>query len=203
METVQAQEELIFIRKVMEDSRIAYIDDSKPKLLWVAITALGLLYTYAQALEDGDLYVGWIWLGIAAFGLGYIFWTHRQNNRIIRVQTHTGKIIATIWGACGFSIACIIALVFGALYLKIDKLMHPLALCPITAIIIGIAYYLDGTLRVVRWVRNLAYIWWLGAGIMFIFPTIHILLMVALMLLVFQLLPGIILYKRSKITAIS
>ncbi|MDP4237787.1 MAG: hypothetical protein Q8919_15200, partial [Bacteroidota bacterium] len=145
METLQAQQELAFIRKVMEDSRISFIDDRKPKLLWVAVTALGLLYTYAQALEDSDLYVGWIWLAISAFGWGYIYWVYRQSSRTVHVQTHTAKILGSIWGACGFSIAFLIALVFGTLYLHIDKLMHPLALCPLTAAIIGIAYYLDGT----------------------------------------------------------
>jgi hypothetical protein len=197
METYTAEEELSFIRKVMEDSRISFIDDGKPKLVWGIIVALGMIYTYIQALSNSDLYVMWIWIAISAFGWGYIFWVdkRRENDR---VRTQTGKIIGAIWGACGFSIALIIILAFSTRYFNIDLIMHPLAVCPITAIIVGIAYFLDGTIRLVPWVRNLAYAWWASAAVMFFWPTIHVLLIYAIMIIAFQFIPGIVLYRRSK-----
>ena len=198
MDTINAQEELAFIRKVMEDSRTSLVDDGKPKLVWGAIVALGMLYTYLQAIADSDLYVMWVWLAISAFGWGYIFWVEKQRDKTLRARTQTGKIIGAIWGACGFSTGLIVALAFGTRYFNIDMIMHPIALCPITAIIIGIAYFLDGSLRLVPWVRNLAYAWWLGAIVMFFWPTIHVLLIYAIMIIAFQFIPGIVLYRRSK-----
>jgi hypothetical protein len=198
METLTAQEELAFIRKVMEDSRASFVDNGKPKLVWGAIVALGMLYTYIQALADSDLYVMWVWLGISAFGWGYIFWEDKQRDETSRTRTQTGKIIGAIWGACGFSIGLVVALAFGTRYFNTDLIMHPLALCPITAIIIGIAYFLDGTIRLVPWVRNLAYAWWASAVLMFFWPSVHTLLIYAFMIIAFQFIPGIILYQRSK-----
>jgi hypothetical protein len=198
METYTAEEELSFIRKVMEDSRNSYIDDGKPKLVWGIIVALGMLYTYMQALSNSDLYVGWVWLGISAFGWGYIFWVDKQRDKNDRVRSQTGKIIGAIWGACGFSIALVVILAFGTRYFSINLIMHPLALCPITAIIVGIAYFLDGTIRLVPWVRNLAYVWWASAVFMFFWPTVHVLLIYAIMIIAFQFIPGIVLYQRSK-----
>jgi hypothetical protein len=198
METIQAQEELAFIRKVMEDSRTSLADNGKPKLVWGAIVALGMLYTYAQALADSDLYVGWVWLAISAVGWGYIFWEDKQRDKTFRVRTLTGKIIGAIWGACGFSIALVIIITFGTRYFNIDMVVHPIAVCPITAIIVGIAYFLDGTLRSVSWVRNLSYVWWASAVLMFFWPTVHVLLIYAIMIIAFQFIPGIVLYRRSK-----
>ena len=197
METNNAQEELAFIRKVMEDSRTSFADNGKPKLVWGAIVALGMLYTYAQALAQSDLYVGWMWLAISAFGWGYIFWEDKQRDKTTRVRTQTGKIIGAIWGSCGFSIGLVIALAFGTRYFDIDMIMHPLALCPLTAIIVGIAYYLDGTIRVVPWVRNISYAWWASAVLMFFWPTVHVLLIYSIMIIAFQVIPGIVLYRRS------
>ena len=198
METIQAQEELAFIRKVMEDSRSSYIDDGKPKILWGAIVAAAMLYTYIQALADTDLYVGWVWLGLSAFGWGYIFWYKSKREKEQRTKTYTGKIIGAIWGGCGLAIGLTVMLVIGTRYFNIDMITHPVALCPLTAIIVGIAYFLDGTVRVVPWVRNLAFVWWAAAGFMYFWPTVHVLLIYAVMVFVFQFIPGIILLRRSQ-----
>ena len=203
METYTAQEELAFIRKVMEDSRTSLVDTGKPKLVWGAIAALGMLYTYIQALAESDLYVGWVWLGISAFGWGYIFWEDKRQDKTSHVRTQTGKIIGAIWGACGLSIGLVIMLAFGTRFFNIDLLMHPLTVCPITAIILGIAYFLDGTIRLVPWVRNLSYAWWASAVLMFFWPSVHVLLIYAIMLIAFQFIPGIVLYQRSKKTMLA
>lgn len=198
MDAINAQEELSFIRKVMEDSRTSYADDGKPKILWAAIVAIGMIYTYIQALSDSDLYIGWVWIGISVIGWSYIFWYKNKFEHEHKVQTQTGKIIGAIWGACGVSIALIIILIFGTRYFDIEMIVHPISLCPLTAIIVGIAYFLDGTVRVVPWVRNLSIVWWLSAVIMFAWPSVHILAFYAFMIIAFQFVPGLILYRQSK-----
>ena len=91
METLTAQEELAFIRKVMEDSRSSFADNGKPKLVWGAIVALGMLYTYIQALAQSDLYVMWVWIGISIFGWGYIFWEDNQRDKKIPCPDSDGQ----------------------------------------------------------------------------------------------------------------
>jgi hypothetical protein len=198
METSTAQEELSFIRKIMEDSRSSYADDGKPKILWGAIVAVAMLYTYAQALADSDLYVSWVWIGLSIFGWAYIFWYKSKREKQEKTKTYTGKIIGAIWGGCGAAIALTVMLTMATSFFHIDMILHPVALCPMTAIIIGIAYFLDGTVRIVPWVRNLSLAWWVGAIVMFFWPSVHVLLLYAVMVIAFQFIPGVVLLRRSQ-----
>ncbi|MEP7235474.1 MAG: hypothetical protein ABI778_09285 [Ignavibacteriota bacterium] len=198
METIQAQEELAFIRKVMEDSRSSYVDDGKPKIVWGAIVAAAMLYTYMQALADSDLYVSWVWIGLSVLGWAYIFWNKSKRETDSKSRTYTGKIIGAIWGGCGAAVALVVMLTMVELALEHHPIIHPVALCPLTALIIGIAYFLDGTVRVVPWVRNLALAWWVGAIAMFYWPSVHVLLLYSVMVIAFQFVPGVVLLRKSQ-----
>jgi hypothetical protein len=48
----------------------------------------------------------------------------------------------------------------------------------------------------VKWIRNLAFGWWGGAIIMFIFPGLYHLLLMAWMMIAFQTIPGYIIHKN-------
>ncbi|MRR09136.1 hypothetical protein EG831_03420, partial [bacterium] len=77
MEQIDAQQELAFIRKVIEDSRTTMIDNGYEYIVWGAIVALGMFATYALDRLHASAWAagGWIYLAlwIAVMGAGWTF----------------------------------------------------------------------------------------------------------------------------------
>jgi hypothetical protein len=197
--TLNAQEELAFIRKVMADSRTASVEDGKPYIIWGIIVGLGMLGTYIEALGYTYVNAGWLWIILSAIGVGYVFWFKiRTSSR--KVETLADRLIGAIWGATGITLAVMIVSTNIAAANMQETIIHPLALCPICAAIIGIAYFMSGVLYGLPWVRNLALVWWAGAIGMMFWQSVHILLVYSLMMIIFQVIPGIILYRNYRKT---
>jgi hypothetical protein len=193
-----AQEELAFIRKVMADSRTIIVDDGKPGIVWGLIVALGMIASYVDAVSDTHFNVGWLWIGLSVLGWAYIYYYKSRKIKQYRMRTFAGKLIGAIWGACGMCIGLMITLTYMAPQISGEWVINPIALTSIVSIMVGMAYYISGIVYGKPWVRNLSYCWWIGAIVMLFWPTVHVLLIYAGMLIAFQVVPGIIMYRQSK-----
>lgn len=198
MDNTIAQEELAFIRKVMSDSRTIIYDDGKPGIVWGIIVALGMLATYIDAMTELHFEVAWLWIGLSALGWAYIYYYRRTKIKKYRMRTLAGKMIGAIWGSCGLCIGLTITLTYVAPQISGEWVIHPIALTSICSILVGMAYYITGIVYGKAWVGNISYGWWLGAIVMLFWPSVHVLLIYAGMLIAFQVVPGIILYRDSK-----
>ena len=63
---------------------------------------------------------------------------------------------------------------------------------------LGAAYILNGVLAGKKWLSYLAIGWWGGAIIMFFYPGLQAILIMAAMMILFQIVPGIILQFEFK-----
>lgn len=197
METT-AQDELAFIRKMMADSQTTIIDDGKPSIVWGIIVSIGMLATYFAALADTDFGIAWMWIGLSVIGWLYVYYYRTQKVKTAKIKTLTGRLIGSIWGASGFAIGLVIMLTFVAPQVSGQWVIDPVALTSIASIILGIAYFMTGILYGKRWVRNISVGWWAGAAVMMFWPSVHVLMMYALMLIAFQIIPGVVMYRASK-----
>jgi hypothetical protein len=75
---------------------------------------------------------------------------------------------------------------------------HGVYVSPILSAILGIAFFISGFLYDKKWVTYLSAGWWTGAIIMFIYPYLYTLLLMSCMMIAFQIIPGIIMYRDSK-----
>jgi hypothetical protein len=198
MDTILAQEELAFIRKVMADSRTKVVDDGKPTILWGIIVFTAMAFTYIEAITQVELYVGWIWLGLSVVGWLYIILYRQKLGPDRPARTFAGKMIGMLWGATGVAISLMVFMVMITRVIGTEEIVSPLALCPLVSLMIGVAYFISGVLYGLNWVRNIAWAWWTGAVGMFLWPSVHILGMYCIMIVFFQIIPGIILYRNSK-----
>ncbi len=196
--TTTAQEELAFIRKVMADSQTIIVDDGKPGIAWAIIVSIGMSVTYLVGLGVFEFDVSWLWIGLSVLGWGYISWYKSKKIKQDRMRTLAGKIIGSIWGACGFCIGLTITLVFVAPHVSGEWVIHPVAITSIVSIMLGMAYFVTGVVYGKTWVRYISLGWWLGAIGMLLWPTVHVLGIYTVMLILFQLVPGIVLYRQSK-----
>ncbi len=193
MEYRQAETELSVIKKIMEDSRRINIDNGIHYIFWGILITIALLINYIMLLtKTSGNYIGFMWLILMVLGAvidGFI--GKRQSNKA-PVHTFTSKILGSLWLASGIAM-----FMFGFIG-TVTKAYNPIFICPIIATSLGISYFTSGTIQQINWLRNVSFGWWAGALLLFIFPSVHTLLIFAVMIVFLQLIPGIILNRMSK-----
>ena len=204
MENVKPQEELAFIRRIMADSRGQVADDGKPSIVWGIIVVLGMLFNYYEgymhALTGQRQYAGWVWLGLCLLGLVYIYWHVRTQNRRQRSKTFAGRVAGAIWGAVGVSMSIFIAATIIGYSLDRTIALHPIFICTVTSLILGIGYFVSGILYEISWLRWVAIGWWASSVIYVFWPRADALLVYAAAMIVLQIIPGVILLRKYRTT---
>lgn len=197
---LRPEDELQYIRNIIADSRAAFVEDGKPYIMWGLIVAIGMGFTYFSALTQRDIGVGWAWIVLVLFGWGsIIYYMIQKKKQPARARSFVDRIQGAIWGACGGSIGLVVLIImFNWHPDSTFDAINPLFICFISAVILGIAYFLSGIANDLNWLRNVGFAWWAAAVAMYIWPTVHVLGIYAGMLLVFQVVPGMILQRRYK-----
>lgn len=192
MQESTAQQELSFIKKIMEDSRRIIVDDGLDFIFWGIVASTGLIITYLLIITEKWEYIKWAWIVLIA--IGWIFSISRGIKREKKKTafTFTGKILSVTWAACGITMT-IIGLI--GIFTEAIKGIY---ISPSVSLVLGIAYAVTGTVYKNKWIASLSIGWWIGSIFMFVLPGIHNILMMAIMMLVFQIIPGITLYNRYK-----
>lgn len=190
MEQIDARQELAFIKKVMADSRNVTVYNGLHFIAWGILVALGQFGTYGIiVLNLNKSYSLWLWIGIVVLGWA-ISWaialSHKKNER---VKTFAGKLLGNIWLA--FGITTMLVGFVGGFTGRGDP-------NPVVAAIMGMAYYLSGLVLGQRFVKYLGFIWWSGAVLMFVLAGLYQFLVFGSMMILFQVIPGIVLYRQWK-----
>lgn len=193
MEAKQAESELSVIKKIMEDSRRINIDNGIHYIFWGVLVTIALVANYIMLLtKSSGNYIGLMWLILMVSGGIIDGLIGRNQGRTQKVHTYAGNILGSLWFASGISM-----FIFGFLG-PISGAYNSIFICPIICTSLGISYFTSGAIQQVGWLRNVSIGWWTGAAFLFIFPSIHSLLIFAIMMVCFQIIPGIILNKKSK-----
>lgn len=192
MTDLDAQQELAFIKKVMTDSRKILIDDGKATIFWGLLISFGLLITYFSVAQGWETSLSWFWPALIGFGWIYTIVTEIRHERKRRVITFAGKIVGAVWIAFGIS-ATIIGFVG-----TVSGAYHSVIISPLIAVLLGTGYLVSGLLYGKSWVSYLSIAWWGGAIIMFLMQNLETLLIMISMMILFQVIPGIILYREFK-----
>jgi hypothetical protein len=192
MQVSTAQQEISFIKKIMEDSRRIIVDDGLDFIFWGIVASAGLIITYFLIVTKKWEYIKWTW--IVLITIGWIFSISRgiKRGKKRKAFTFTGKILSVTWVACGITMTIIglIGIFTGSI--------KGVYISPSISLVLGIAFAVTGTVYEDKWIGLLSIGWWIGGIFMFVFPGIHNILMMAIMMLIFQIFPGIILYSKYK-----
>ncbi len=192
MTDLDARQELAFIKKVMTDSRKILIDDGKGTIFWGLLISFGLLITYLSVVQNWEAFLSWFWPVLIAFGWIYTIVTEIRHERKRRAITFAGKIVGAVWIAFGIS-ATILGFVG-----TISGAYHSVIISPLIAVLLGTGYLVSGFLYGKSWVSYLSIAWWGGAIVMFFMQNLETLLIMIGMMILFQVIPGIILYREFK-----
>jgi len=196
---LRPEEELLFIRKIIDESRMTFMENGKPYIFWGLIVAIGMGLTYLSALTGKDLYLGEVWIGLIVLGWGMIaYYVIQKKKQPARARSIIDRFQGAIWGACGGTLGLSLILILNFQHAGDTPSIHPIYACFISSLILGIAYFLSGIANNLNWLRNIGFAWWAEAVITYLWPSVHVLGIYAGMLILFQVVPGIILLRRYK-----
>lgn len=190
----KAQSDLAYIRELMVDTRRAAGVSGAYFILWGVLVGLGLLATWLQVIGVLPYKPLLTWGPVIALGiLGNILLMRREMQE--PVQTPAGRLIGMVWVAVGVT-----QLIF--FYAGLGTGALPGEQMPaVFSSLIGTGLFLTGVLACLGWLRNMAFGWWAGSLLMFLWPGEHVIALMGLMLLVFYVLPGIVLIRMKQTPA--
>ncbi len=186
-----AKKDLAYIRELMVDTRRAAGLSGGYFILWGLIVGVALFATWLQVVEVLPYKPLLTWGPCFVIGiLGNLYLIRRDIQA--PVQMPAGRLIAMVWVSVGVT-----QLIFFYAGLSADGIpgQHMPA---IFASLIGSGLFLTGVLASLGWVRNLAFGWWTGSLVMFVWPGDHVILLMGLMLLVLYVLPGVVLARMKQ-----
>jgi len=200
MRPESAHDELAFIKKVIQDSRRVAVDNGIDYIVWGVLVSLGMLATIAmETLQVKGLAYLFLWIGVMGGGWIFSLVRHLRERSTVHVRTLSGSILNALWLACGVVIMILI-FVGGPLLRQSPS--------PAIAAVLGIGFLVSGVLLDFVYFKLAAVFWWAGSVAMFYLDGpwarsnpvhFHIdILLFAVMMILFQVVPGIILYRRWK-----
>lgn len=191
MENQTALEDLQYIRKVIENSKRALVYNGRDYIFWGILVIIGLISTYA--LIEYQVYFNYFWIWLALVAVGWIFsLIGSKKSKVGMPRTFSDRIVGSVWLSTGIAMS-----ILGFIG-PVSKAFHPVFISPLLSVVLGTAYFITGNIFESRWFTYLSIGWWAGAMVMFFFPGAHSLFIMALMMLFFQTIPGIVLYKKYK-----
>lgn len=200
MDKRSAHEELVFIKKIIADSRHAVADNGIDYIVWGLLVSLGMFISFVFYITKMEnILGGWIylilWLAVMGSGWAFSLIRHIGDRRERQVSTFAGKILKTLWLGCGAAIM---------IFIFIGGPAHRVDPSPAIAAVLGIGFFVSGTLLDFPLMRWSGVLWWVAAAGMFNiwwnFPSLVFYepLVFGLLMIFLQVIPGIILYRRWK-----
>lgn len=186
-------EEIAFIKNIIKESRSSFALSGKPYILWGILIVVGLfLEFFRKFLAWEFMYMFYIWIILITSGWLYTYSESRKHKSKSKTKSLGPKILGSVWLACGISMT-----IFGFLG-TISGAIKGVYVSPVLSLVLAIAFFVTGVIYEYKWLRNLSAGWWIGAVIMFFFPSQYTTLIMALMMIGLQIVPGILLLNKVK-----
>lgn len=176
----------------MNDSRRIIVDDGMNYIFWGVVASAGLFITYFLITAHLYDYIKWIWIVLIAAGWYYSVSKNIKREKRRNVKTFAGRILSVTWLSCGISMTTI------GLIGSFSEAIPGVYISPTIGIILGIAYALTGTVYNNKGITSISVAWWFAGIFMFLWPGLHTILIMAMMLIFFQIIPGYLLYLKYK-----
>lgn len=192
MDSSTPYEDLAMVRRLMEEARELVCDNGKHFIAWGVLGVAALLATYVTLLGLVALPVGWIWAVVLVAGWLFSLWAVRRDAGRAQVRTMASRLLGGIW--LGFGVTASIIAVLGLYTAAIDvELLGGLA-----SALLGFGFFASSFVGSQVCLRWLALSWWAGALTMLLWPGMHTLPLMAGLLLLLQVVPGVVIHTRGR-----
>ena len=184
-------DDLAVVRQLMEERAAGVHESGTHYVLWGLVIAAGLVLTYG-ALGRAEPAIPWIWGTCLAVGWIAAWWLGARDAAEAPVVSLVSRTRTGIWVGCGvgMSILGLLGYYTGA--------VRPGGLPGVIAVVMGVGYFASSFAYRSRAMRVLGGAWWLSAVGLFLWPGPHALLVLAGLLVAFQVVPGVVFYRRAR-----
>jgi hypothetical protein len=191
--TNRAETELALIKKIMEDSRQTVLYNGIHFIFWGILVSVCLIANYLMLVTHTFVdKIGMLWAIMMPAGAVVDMIISRRLERKQSATTFAARLLGALWTASGIAM-----FIFGFLG-PMTGAYKSIFICPVISVMLGVSYFTSGSIQQLNWLRNLAFGWWAGAAIMFIYPGMHTLLIFAIMLVGMQVVPGLLINKHYR-----
>ncbi|MXX36257.1 MAG: hypothetical protein F4107_02295 [Gemmatimonadetes bacterium] len=188
------EEDLAFIRRVMQGAREVEVDHSGHLILWGFLQAAAASLAYL--VRQGAFYVSINVIWAVAVGIGFAgsWLLARRLRKSAPVNSLVNRVLAAIWVGCGLSLSLV-----GFLGAGTGSMPSPVA-PGAKSVIIGCAFFASAPLfsRTAYWA--LAGAWWILGGALLVRPSLGSNLVFVCAPILFMLVPGLVLRTSRRTT---
>ncbi len=186
-----AQQDLAYIRQVMEQTRRYTAAQGVFFVIWGVAVSFALLLTWLQILGriGGNNFVVWRATMLGAWGLTmYFAWQQQRDSAV----PYHAQLIGMNWTAVGIAmgLAFFVGVPTHALSVQ--------AIPGLSALFVGVGIFNTGQLSTIRWLSGIGAGWLVCGALMLAFPGVHNILAMAVLLFVGQIVPGLILMREER-----
>jgi len=186
-----AQENLEYIKQVILDSKNIIKDRGDVAILWGVVIITAQLLSFFLIRVKEYRYISWMW--VILIGMGWvlsIIMSRKKHQRGVR--TNALKIDSATWIATGITMTIV---GFGGSF---SGMISGYSINGLMAMFLGNAFFITGMIYSSKIFRNAAFGWWIGGTILFWIRNEYTFIVFAAMMLLFQTVPGIMLYIKYK-----
>lgn len=188
-----AREDLAMIRRLMEQSRRTVEQAAPHFVIWGVLITVALLATFANAMGAFRVDELWIWVGAVGTGWVASLALGARAARHGSVKGPGGRIMAAIWIGVGVALT-----LMGFVGAPTRAFGEAGGLFGAMAAAIGAACWASAAVQESRAFRLAAAGWWIGAAAMFVWPGLISLLIMAGLMVLLHLAPGLWILVRSR-----
>jgi len=191
MDRVQqsAQENLAYIRRVMEETRSLAMDFSYYFILFGAIVIFGTVTSYLLVAVSRWPLIPWMWVLVMGSGMVVAMFRSRRIDR--QVNSLIRRLLVATW-VMVLVMVVVLCLSFGL----VGLLSLSIALA-ITSASIGMGYTISAVIGNSLVVGLLSLPWWIGGILIPLAGDWYGPAIVGVLTLFFELIPGIVMKRRS------
>ncbi len=188
MENHKLSEEIKLIKETIEKSKRRFADNGLHYIVWGILTAVACVLSYA--LISNPIYMGLVWVG--AYIVGIAFSITINKKRKLGATNFLDKIVGNVW------LVFIAALIFLLIVAVFSPYIAPRIIPVFPSVMLFVAFFITGSIYQDKLLKFISLCWLVAAIVFSLWISLNSLLVFAGLLILLQVVPGIIIYKRSK-----
>jgi hypothetical protein len=191
MNKTTAEEDLAFIKRVIEDSRTILVENGLSYIIFGGLAIICTFLTYAAAFLKLNVAIPWIWVAFFFLGsLGVLLIERKRWKQTAR--TFARRIYGWVWiGILIFSAVMTASILMAGIY-SIGLMLA------VVSGGLGAAYFISSTITRNPWMFGLSFAWWIGSFVLMLPDQYIAPLVFCGFIFVCELVPGIILFLKWK-----
>jgi len=196
VEQNQIHEDIHYIKQMIENNRRALVDNGISYVSIGVFVALGSILSYILIETGNRDMVQIFWLAMMALLIVFNLYIGKRGKKREQKKTFASTVFNATW------MACAVPVLFVTVIFMTTNLVSVQMLFALISSVLGIGYFLTGIINDLKFMKWLALGWWAGAVLSIFWSYVgeiyQLTLLFAILFTFFEIIPGIIIYRKWK-----